>query len=163
MQKKLQREKAKGKYKSKDLSQRLRKDYSTKESIEELKSKMFKIATEERVTTTTRLALRLDYTPDELYHLVADHSELKDFFEKIKLIIGMNAYDLIESREIAGLFSKFSVTKYVKEIRDEIDRIKEEDHKRAIERSQAKELQNNGDAKVIYRVINENIREETPE
>lgn len=139
MAKKIQTEKTKSKYYSKTTDQRLRRDYSTAESIEELKRKIWEIATINKVTTMSHLAIKLDYKPDELYGLIAIHPELHDFFDKVKLVVGINAFDNIENRINTGIFSKYSVTRYFKEIREESDRIKQEDHARELEKIKARQ------------------------
>lgn len=159
MQKEIPLVKSKSKFKSRipkrQIDQRLRRDYSEPEDIIKLGTLMVKAAKEDKLTIMTQVARAVGYKPDELLHLVEDHPPLVPFHEECKMICGLNAYEGIENRTLTGTFSKYSVSKYLKEIRQERDAIKLEEHQREIEKILArKEAQ-----KEQYQEIITEIRE----
>gem|GEM_PF-5875681 len=155
MQKKIQREKTKGNKKLDPATQRLRRDYSTLESKLDLADKMIKLAIDKKYTLMTQVALDLGYCFEDLQMLADDHPEIKEAHEKTKRILGRNAYEGIENRTLSGTFSKYSVTKYNKEVREQREAMKLEEHQREIEKIMArKEAQ-----KEQYQEIITEIRE----
>ncbi len=124
MQKKIPIEKTKRQSKPKvykDPMKSLKKDFSYPEAIEELKQKMLDLVNEGKVTLMTQVALKLGFTPDTLYQVVENHPELKETFDQCKLQVGLNAYNNIENRTNVGMYSRFSVTRFLKEVRDDRD------------------------------------------
>jgi hypothetical protein len=145
MQKEIPLEKTKRHSKSrtyKDPTQRLRKEWSDPAKIEELRNKMETIANEGQVTLMTKLARLVGFkTHDELYQVVYDHPELHDTFESCKTQVGINAYDGIENRKLAGTYSRFSVTRFLKEVRKDRDEEREFELKKIQARKEAQKEQ----------------------
>lgn len=140
MKKKLQSEKAKSNKELDPATQRLLRDYSTLQAKLDLADKMIKAVTEKKLTLMTQVAIAVGYNCyEDLQELTKRHIEIKEAYDKCKKICGLNAYEGIENRTLSGTFSKYAVTKYNKEVREERDRIKQQDHDRAKELIKARQ------------------------
>lgn len=159
MKEKLQSEKGKKLIKSNPHfpREKLKKSYSSPEAIKELKEKLLTSSQERGSTLMSQVAKKAGYRLDALLQLVKDHKELNETLEDCRFNVGINAYEGIEDRSLSGTFSKYSVTKYVFEVREERDRIKQEEHDRSKELIKARqEAEDSTLAKYITRTVTEN-------
>lgn len=139
MARKIQSEKTNGNKKLDTTIHRITKDFSTSELREAFAKKMIEVARDKKFTLMTQIAMEFNYSFEALDALSKDYKEIADAYKACKLICGMNAYQGIEDRSLAGTFSKYSVTKYNKEVRQERDRIKLEEHEREIAKIKARQ------------------------
>ena len=118
---------------------RITKDFSTSEQREEFITRMLAVAEDKKCTLMTQVAREFNYTFEALQEIAKLHSDIQQAYNECKVICGLNAYEGIEDRSLSGTFSKYAVTKYNKEVREERDRIKDQEHEREIAKIKARQ------------------------
>lgn len=139
MAKKIQTEKTKGNKNLDTTIHRITKDFSTSELREAFAKKMIELARNKKYTLMTQVAMEFNYSFEALIDVAKKYPEIQEAYSACKLICGMNAYQGIEDRSLSGTFSKYSVTKYNTEVRQERDRIKLQEHEREIAKIKARQ------------------------
>lgn len=132
---------------------RLYRDLSTPELKQEFADKMIYLATEKKYTLISQIARDMNTSFENLNDFADNHPVIREAYEKCKVILGMNAYEGIENRTLSGVFSKYAVTKYAKEVAQERDHQKDKETKREIEKIKAKQDVQNAALEGIMTIV----------